>query len=105
MTHPLWHIDAVSGGGVHPIGTGLPRPLLAFQPGNLLSLANRPDSAKSGRSKGREQMKKTQGKLVKESFTKSFSQRYAEMSKSEKVGYWISGFVVVTIMYLLWNSD
>jgi hypothetical protein len=22
MTHPLWHIDAVSGGGVHPIETG-----------------------------------------------------------------------------------
>jgi hypothetical protein len=60
--------------------------------------------AKSGRSKGREEMKKRQGQLVKESFTKSFGQRYAEMSKSEKVGYSIFGFVVVTIMYLLWNS-
>jgi len=49
-------------------------------------------------------MKKTRQQLVKESFTKSFDRRYAEMSTSEKVGYWIFGFVVVTVMFLLWNS-
>jgi hypothetical protein len=36
MTHPLWHIDAVSGGGVHPIGSGLSMPSGDFQVGNLL---------------------------------------------------------------------
>jgi len=49
-------------------------------------------------------MKKTQRQLVKDSFAKSFDQRYAKMSKSERVGYWIFGIVVVTIMFLLWNS-
>jgi hypothetical protein len=49
-------------------------------------------------------MKKTQRQLIKESFTKGLDERYAEMSKSEKVGYWIFGFVVVTIMFLIWNS-
>lgn len=48
-------------------------------------------------------MKKTQRQLVKDSFTKSRDEIYAEMSKSEKIGYWISIFVVVTIMLLMWN--
>lgn len=50
------------------------------------------------------QMKKTQRQLVKETFTKTRDERYAEMSKSEKRGYWIFGFVVVAIMFLLWTS-
>ena len=46
-------------------------------------------------------MKKTQQQLIKESFTKTLDARYAEMSKSERLGYWIFGFVVVTTMFLL----
>ena len=53
--------------------------------------------------RGSEEMKKTQRQLVKESFTKTFDERYAEASKSEKISYWIFGFVVVTIMFLLWK--
>jgi hypothetical protein len=37
----------------------------------------------------------------KESLAKTLDERYAEMSKSEKRGYWIFGFVVVTIMLLM----
>jgi hypothetical protein len=51
-----------------------------------------------------EEMKKTQRQLVKESFTKTRDERYAEMSKSEKLGYWIFGLVIVTIIFLMWDS-
>ncbi len=49
-------------------------------------------------------MKKTQRQLIKESFTKTRGEIYAEMSKSEKLGYWLCIFVVFTIMFLMWNS-
>jgi hypothetical protein len=42
MTHLLWHIDAVSGGGVHPIDSGLSRPPPNFQRGDVLCFPERP---------------------------------------------------------------
>ncbi|WP_313174676.1 hypothetical protein [Massilia sp.] len=48
-------------------------------------------------------VKKSQETLLKETFTKSFDERYAEMSKGEKTGHWIFvGFVFLFILLMLW---
>ena len=48
-------------------------------------------------------VKKSQETLLKETFTKSFDERYAEMSKGEKTGYWIFvGFVFLVILLMMW---
>jgi len=48
-------------------------------------------------------MKKSFKTLLKESLTKSFDERYAEMSKCEKAGHWIVvGFVFLVILLMLW---
>lgn len=48
-------------------------------------------------------VKKSQETLLKETFTKSFDERYAEMSKGEKIGHWIfAGFVFLVILLMMW---
>jgi len=49
-------------------------------------------------------MKKTWKQLFKESFTKSFDERYAEASRNERIVYWVSLVVVFGIMFLMWHS-
>lgn len=51
-------------------------------------------------------MKKSQKTLLKEMFTKSFDERYAEMSKGEKIGYWIfvgTGIFIISLMFIFGN--
>jgi hypothetical protein len=74
-------------------------PVRPLRVGSGLSPTGQEQTVKRGSAK----MKKTQRQLVKDAFTKSRDEIYAEMSKSEKLGYWISIFVVVTIMFLIWN--
>lgn len=49
-------------------------------------------------------MKKPWQQLLKESFTKSFDERYAEASKSERRVFWVSLVLVLGSMFLIWNS-
>ncbi len=49
-------------------------------------------------------MKKTGKQLLKESFTKSFDERYAEASRNERIGYWICVIIVFGIMFLMWHA-
>jgi hypothetical protein len=47
-------------------------------------------------------MKKTWELLIKESFTKPLHERYAEMSKGERFGYWTFFFIVILLMLIIW---
>lgn len=46
-------------------------------------------------------MKKSFKTMFIESFTKSFDERYAEMSKGEKLGHWIFMGTLIFIMALM----
>ena len=51
-------------------------------------------------------MKKSSKTLVKEAFTKSFDERYSEMSKGEKTGHWVFICVIGLIFLLmLWLAN
>ncbi|MDQ1925092.1 hypothetical protein [Massilia pseudoviolaceinigra] len=46
--------------------------------------------------------RKSQQELLKDAFTKTVDQRYAESSKGEKITYWISlGIACGIILYVL----
>ena len=49
-------------------------------------------------------MKKTWQQLVKESLTKTRKDRYADMAKAHRVGYWIFLIVGLALMFWIWNA-
>jgi hypothetical protein len=47
-------------------------------------------------------MKKTWQQMVKETFTKTRDERYAEASKSERIVYWLLVALVSTTIAAVW---